>query len=572
MNTRFRFALVTSLISLAITLPLVWVVVANIYIFLEENTDNRIKIQTNKIIYELNSKLEKASQTANSVAHSLLALKQNEMAYPHLVSDILKANIVSNPEVFGIWTVWEPNTWNTPKDSVPLERLALYWNKLNGKILLDTLVSFNDPILGQYYLQPKKNRKLTILPPTNYSIGKKQVILSSIVYPIILSNDFQAVVGVDFNYDFFQSTLTKYSNYTSLSMAIYSSEGRVLAHSDRAKIGKLISIEDKDFYHDELDFLSKALKNNEKLKKSIYLKDQNEYVTVYLTPIEVPNLTTHFSILISERNDKLYADKQDLRSKIVFFIIIGFIVFYAIILLYINKLIKPFYLAVDYILSIANDNKIVTIKSKYKKLSDIRGNLFKSIESMYRSIKEKEQMIEEQNSVAEWIRVGQSKLYDSMRGIFSIKDMSENILFFLCKYLDIQIGALYLHYEKTKYLKLSAAYSLTYDDNINNYINIGEGLVGQAALDNRIVSIENVENQYFYSSSSTLKILPKNLIILPFSLNKKVIGVLEFGSYEVINGKKLKLLEGILENIAIALNSVMIANKISRHRRNKKYL
>jgi len=551
---------------------LVWIVAASIYKFLDENIDNRIKIQTDKIVYELYSKLEKASQTANSVAHSLLALKQNQMAYPHLVSGILRSNIVSSPEIFGIWTVWEPNAWDTPHDSLLINNLALYWNKLNGKISLDTLVSFNDPILGQYYLEPKKNRKLTILPPTSYSIGKKQIILSSIVSPIILNNDFQAVVGVDFNYDFFQSTLTKYSNYTSSNMAIYSSDGRILAHTDRAKIGKLITNDENDFFYNEFDFLSKALKEKKKLKTSLYLKQRNERVTVYLTPIEVPNLTTHFSILVSEQNDKLYADKQNLKSKILFFFILGTILFYATILLYINYLLKPFYLAVEYILSIASDNKIVVIKTKYKKLKDIRGKLFRSIEFTHRSIKEKEHTIEEQNSIAEWIRVGQSKLYDSMRGIFSIKDMSENILFFLCKYLGIQIGALYLHYEKTKYLKLSAAYSLTYDDNINNYINIGEGLVGQAALDNKIVSIENIENQYFYSSSSTLKILPKNLIILPFSLNKKVIGVLEFGSYEVINGKKLKLLEGTLENIAIALNSVMIANKISRHRRNKKYL
>ena len=189
---------------------------------------------------------------------------------------------------------------------------------------------------------------------------------------------------------------------------------------------------------------------------------------------------------------------------------------------------------------------------------------------MHKNILHNNQKREKENEITEWIRNGQSKLYDSMRGLFSVKDMSEKILSFLCKYLDIQIGALYLHYEKTKYLKLSAAYSLTYDDNVNNFINIGEGLVGQAALDKKITSIENLESEYFYSSSSTLKILPKNIIILPFLLNDKVIGVLELGSYKKIDGKKLILLEGVLENIAIALNSAMITKKILRRRRTKR--
>jgi hypothetical protein len=540
----------------------------NKYIF--ENEDNKIINQVTQITHELELKIANIEQIASTTAHSFIALKKEKKAYPESISEILHTNLINSPQLFGIWSIWEPHTWDTHTDSVHIQNFAPYWNKLENKIKLDTLLNYNDPILGQYYLEPKKNRKTTILPPTEYTIGKKKVILSSIVYPVFIENDLRAVVGVDFNYNFFQSILDKFSNYTTASMAIYNNDGRILAHSDHSKIGKFIGKEEKDFFYNEFDFLNHSLKNKEDIKITLFSKDLNERITVFLKPIVIKNYSGHYSLLISEQTSKLYANKINLNTKVIILLITSSIFYFVVIFFIINHFTKPLFLVLEYILNIADENTNLKIHKKYRKMNDVRGNILKSIEFMNQKLKEKQRITQEQNEIAEWIRVGQSKLYDSMRGIFSIKDMSENILFFLCKYLDIQIGALYLHYEKTKYLKLSAAFSLTYDDNVNNYINIGEGLLGQAALDNKIVALENVENDYFYSSSSTLKILPKYLIVLPFSLNKKVIGVLEFGSYEKIEGKKLKLLENTLENIAIALNSVMIANKISKHRKNKK--
>lgn len=570
MNIKLRFALSISLISVLVTLPFVFLVMSSIDKLLIEKMDNETILHTHEITNDLNIKIEKSINLCNSIAYTFQALKKQKKAYPPIIKEILYSNLINNPELFGIWSIWEPNKWDTEINKVPVSVLAPYWRK--GIAEIDSLENFNDSENGFYYNEPKKLKKTIMIPPTNYKLNNKEeeIMLSSIVSPIMLKHKFLAVIGIDFTNDFFQSTLSRFNINNTVSQAIYNSEGVILAHSDKRKIGKSILQAEKSLFQDSLHFFANAIKKASKTKVSLYSKEFNQELTFFITPLKLNNLPSKISLITSISTKDLYAEEILLTKEIKRYLIIGFMLFFAFAYIYGYYLLKPIKLAIDYIVSVGSGNSQYKVTEKYRKLKDERGVLITSIEFLHQSMIKNEETQLKENQIAEWIRKGQSKLYDSMRGHFSINDMSKNILFFLCKYLDIQIGALYLHYEKTKYLKLSAAYSLTYDDNVNNFINIGEGLVGQAALDKKIVSIENMDSTYFYSSSSSLKILPKNIIILPFLLNEKVVGVLEFGSYKKIENEKLILLEGILENIAIALNSVMIAKKISRHRRSKK--
>lgn len=571
MNFKLRFATTISLISLLITLPFILLISSNVNNLLMESADQQIISENNKIANEIKIKITNTKQLANSIAHSIVALKKKKKAYPQIITEILYANLINNPKLVGAWSVWEQYAWDKNDENTEITNYAPYWKNLNGKISLDTLVNFSDSLLGSYYLEPKKQRKTIVIPPTEYIIDNQKHIIASIASPLIFENDFKAVIGIDFDYIFFQSTLDNFNYNNAINQAISNSDGRILAHTDKTKIGTFIKETGTQlFSEDDLLVLSRAIKKSKSIKRIFFSKEQNEKLAVFVTPIEIPNLSSKISMLMSIPIKKLYAEKSLFNKQMVLYTILGIFLFFSASYFYSYLFVKPINRAIGYINSIG-ENGNAKIEQKYNELKNEKGKLFQSIENMHSNLIEKEKKREKENNTAEWIRNGQSKLYNSMRGLFSVQDMSKNILSVLCKYLDIQIGALYLHYERTKYLKLSAAYSLTYDDNVSNFINIGEGLVGQAALDKKITSVENIKSEYFYSSSSTLKILPKNIIILPFLLNNKVIGVLEFGSYKKIDGKKLKLLKEVLENIAIALNSMMITKKILRHRRNKKH-
>ena len=217
MNIKFKFAITVTIISLAVTIPFVLIIIYNVNNLLTNSSDNIIISKNAQIANEINLKIEKSSQITNSIAHALLALKKEKKAYPQIITTILESNLINNPSLVGIWSVWEPLNWDTELGTSQIPIYAPYWKKLKGKMSLDTLEDFNDSILGSYYQEPKKQRKTVIIPPTSYTIDGQEHIISSTVSPIILNNDFKGVIGIDFNYIFFQSALNKYNSNRAIS-------------------------------------------------------------------------------------------------------------------------------------------------------------------------------------------------------------------------------------------------------------------------------------------------------------------------------------------------------------------
>ena len=62
--------------------------------------------------------------------------------------------------------------------------------------------------------------------------------------------------------------------------------------------------------------------------------------------------------------------------------------------------------------------------------------------------------------IAQWLQKGISGLDDQMRGNFSVKDLSEKIVFYLSNFLDIEIGAIYVYDDVAKHLEFTGSIGL----------------------------------------------------------------------------------------------------------------
>jgi PAS domain S-box-containing protein len=161
----------------------------------------------------------------------------------------------------------------------------------------------------------------------------------------------------------------------------------------------------------------------------------------------------------------------------------------------------------------------------------------------------------------EWFIQGQNQLDDTMRGDFATEILAQQVITFLTKYLDAQIGVIYLVDEKGTELKLSGSYALTKHKKPDNGIKIGEGLVGQAAYEKELISITNIPEDYTRISSATGNTPPRNVIVTPFISNKSLIGVIELASIEKFSNDKINFLKGTLESIAIVFSALQANEK-----------
>ncbi len=160
-----------------------------------------------------------------------------------------------------------------------------------------------------------------------------------------------------------------------------------------------------------------------------------------------------------------------------------------------------------------------------------------------------------ENEHQDWIKTGQNALNEKMRGVHDLESLSYNIITFLVQYLEIQIGAIYVLNNKEGELVLTNSYALLEQPSLRKRIKMGEGLVGQVAIQKEMISVHNVQ-EGLRIQSSMVNLAPNHLIIIPFLYEEELKGVIEIGSVEKFSEAKIELLNGVMENIGISFNSV----------------
>jgi GAF domain-containing protein len=159
-----------------------------------------------------------------------------------------------------------------------------------------------------------------------------------------------------------------------------------------------------------------------------------------------------------------------------------------------------------------------------------------------------------------WIATGQAQLADVMRGEQTISQLAENVLSYLCRYTDTQAGALFLLEGKT--LTLAGAYAYFARPDFNGVIALGEGLVGQAAANGKVL-YQSVPSDALILSTGLVDMLPRQIAAAPFYMNEKVVGVLELATLSEFTENHLELWNRISETLGNAFHVVQTRQRLA---------
>jgi CheY-like chemotaxis protein len=153
----------------------------------------------------------------------------------------------------------------------------------------------------------------------------------------------------------------------------------------------------------------------------------------------------------------------------------------------------------------------------------------------------------------QWLQTGQTRLSETMAGELGEEQLGRNILRFLAEYLGAHAGAIFIQ-DGENYRRLSA-YGVPGDGSTPEMIGPTEGLLAQAARDNRAFIVPDVPEGYLAVGSGLGRGVPRNLLIAPVRADLEVVGVLELGGLQRLNEVGLALVERVSESIGVALRS-----------------
>jgi len=267
---------------------------------------------------------------------------------------------------------------------------------------------------------------------------------------------------------------------------------------------------------------------------------------------ELVRLNKKYAFDSAERADITYNS-----TRYIIFILLASTILISIFIsiLLVRTIIKPIQLLEKGVESVASGNDSFELKI-YS--TDEIGNLAQSFNKMTKALRK----AREENQLQDWIKSGQNQLNEIMRGDLDLSTLARNVITFLSQYINAHIGALYIWEEEQRHLKLIGSYAFTRRKNIGDTIKLGEGLIGQAAMEKQIISITNIPEGYIEITSALGSIPPKNVIAVPFLYENQLIGVIEFGMLQTVSKREMDLFEIIMKNIAMGFNSANSRNKI----------
>jgi hypothetical protein len=154
-------------------------------------------------------------------------------------------------------------------------------------------------------------------------------------------------------------------------------------------------------------------------------------------------------------------------------------------------------------------------------------------------------------------------LDDIMRGEQDMRVLANNVMGHLCRYLGAQVGALFVLDQARAVLELAGGYAYAPDERLATQFKLGEGLVGQAALERRALTLAPAPGNGLIIASGFGQHTPRSILIAPFLYEGQVGGVMELGALAEFAPTQIEFLGRAAGNIAIAFNTAQTRARLN---------
>ncbi|WP_249135889.1 MULTISPECIES: HAMP domain-containing protein [unclassified Bradyrhizobium] len=161
------------------------------------------------------------------------------------------------------------------------------------------------------------------------------------------------------------------------------------------------------------------------------------------------------------------------------------------------------------------------------------------------------------NSEQDWLKTNLAKFTNMLQGQRDLTTVGRLLLTELTPLVNAHMGVIYrVESEDNRQLRLLSAYAGDGNHPHPQFVQFGEGLIGQSALDKRQRVISDIPADTVPINSALLRVIPKNLVVLPVLFENQVKAVIELSSVSSFTTSQMTFLEQLTDSIGIVLNSI----------------
>lgn len=298
-----------------------------------EDADRIAQLEARAIGDRASTAIGEALHSARNLAGSLQALRENGAPSRVTADAIIRSLVQQHPEYIGAWTCWEPAAFdgrdaeyvNQPGHDAT-GRYVIYWNRATGSITCEANKNYDQPGGGDYYQIPKSTRCETIIEPYVYNVAGKDVLMTSLVMPILdAEGTFLGAAGVDLPLGGLSTAIAGERVGETGYVTLFSHGARYVAHPEAGRLGK--SVVEFDAW--AKPFLG-AMERGEAFVTSNFSRTMDANCIRVAVPVHFGQTTTPWTAVVNFSERDVTAAAEDLRNRTI---LIGVVVLAAILVL-----------------------------------------------------------------------------------------------------------------------------------------------------------------------------------------------------------------------------------------------
>lgn len=237
--------------------------------------------------------------------------------------------------LLGVYTGWEHNAFDGMDDDFAnapghdgTGRYVPYWNRGTGVATVEPLVDYDVPGAGDYYQVPKRTGKAFLAEPYDYMVGGKNMLITSLVQPLMERGRFAGIVGVDIGLDDLAQVMKAIRPFGVGEVTVLTGTNLVVASPDAGLIGKASPALPEGFQD--------ALANG---KAMTHVGDDG--IVMVLAPVQVNAVEAPWGVIVSIPAAVVFEEATALRSAALLMGLVSVLLTAAVLYAVVSVMLRP---------------------------------------------------------------------------------------------------------------------------------------------------------------------------------------------------------------------------------------
>ena len=232
-------------------------------------------------------------------------------------------------------------------------------------------------------------------------------------------------------------------------------------------------------------------------------------------------------------------------------LVAGFLIILGTLWMISRLVVRPINRLTDKMTRLSNDDLDVDIQGLER--GDEIGEIARALEVFRR------------NSVASrdanWVKLSVGEVGAELQTAQTPDEYAQALVSQIAPRIEAPIGVFFAWNPQEQVLRLQGSYGFQRRKHLGLEYALGDGLIGQAALERKRISVQQVPDDFFGVHSALGEAQPRHLVAVPLLLKGRLLGVFEFGTFGHFTATQEAFVDSVLPTVALGLDNICRADE-----------